>query len=765
MESRRLEDETGAIKFTEEKHHLVPDVQTTEGIVSNVLSADDDPAMQAWTFRSVFLGIGIGIFSSVLGEIYYFKPQALQVSTIFLVMCAYVLGEFWSFAIPRRGILKWINPFHFNMKEHAVIQIISSTASYSAIGAEVLTVQRLWYNSKINSGIGIFMLFSSQLIGYGFVGLLRNALVYPTDMLYPNSIPVASTLQALHMDKANVKKKLKIFYISFAVMFVYEILPEYIFLLLIGFSIPCLAAPNSSVVSHLFGGANGNEGLGLLSFCFDWQYIASVGNPMVIPIIATMNALAGYVLCNVVFMGVYYGNVWEAQRFPFLSQLLYYGNSTAGDYYIYDQTLILDANNHLNSTALQEQGIPWMTPTYVIYLIATNLSVGATLTWMYLFHRDVVGIAFRLLTPSYLKQVFNVRQWNWRFWKSNNVDPRLNRDGSLPKMCHDPHFRAYLAYKDTPQWWYTVLFLIAFLIGMIIIYEADSGLPWWAFIVSLILAFIFMVFIGGTYAMFAFGGSNVQTVVQMIGSYIHPGNPMANMYFTLYGYNSVGQGFHMMNDLKLGIYVKLAPRSVFAAQVLGTLIGSIFNYIIMNQIVTAQFDVLKSIEGTPIWSGQAAQQYNTQGISWGALAKDMFSAGKRYEFVPIALAVGIFVPIPFYIAHRLLPKWHLDLINVPIFIWYMGWLVVGVNSSVGTYFIVAIMSQWYFRRYHPILFQEYNYLLSAGLSGGTQVLVFILSFATNGAAGTAHPFPDWWGNHNVDAAGNHTNVDHCLYVN
>jgi len=31
------------------------------------------------------------------------------------------------------------------------------------------------------------------------------------------------------------------------------------------------------------------------------------------------------------------------------------------------------------------------------------------------------------------------------------------------------------------------------------------------------------------------------------------------------------------------------------------------------------------------------------------------------------------------------------------------------------------------------------------LDGGTQVMVFILSFAVQGAGGTSHPFPTWWG--------------------
>jgi hypothetical protein len=63
-------------------------------------------------------------------------------------------------------------------------------------------------------------------------------------------------------------------------MFIYEIIPAYIFPLLNGFSIFCLASQHASpnvqdVFTNIFGGADSNEGLGLFSLSFDWQYIGS----------------------------------------------------------------------------------------------------------------------------------------------------------------------------------------------------------------------------------------------------------------------------------------------------------------------------------------------------------------------------------------------------------------------------------------------------------------------------------------------------------
>jgi hypothetical protein len=63
-------------------------------------------------------------------------------------------------------------------------------------------------------------------------------------------------------------------------MFIYEIIPSYIFPLLNGFNIFCLASQHASpnvqdVFTNIFGGVESNEGLGLFSLSFDWQYIRS----------------------------------------------------------------------------------------------------------------------------------------------------------------------------------------------------------------------------------------------------------------------------------------------------------------------------------------------------------------------------------------------------------------------------------------------------------------------------------------------------------
>jgi OPT family oligopeptide transporter len=558
-------------------------------ITTHVILVEDDPSLNPWTFRAFFLGIGLSAFGGVLAEIYYFKPQTVLVSTMFLAIISYVLGMGMDAFTPRTGPFRWLNPHPFNKKENAFIVIMSSAAATAALGTEVLAVQRLFYNVTPNPAASIFLLFSSQLLGYGLAGLFRGSLLYPSKMLYPTMVPLVSMYDTLYKDHntgAN-RKKFKVFWIVFFAIFIWEVFPEYIFPLLTGFSIFCLADQNNAVFTNVFGGSNGNEGLGLLSICFDWQYISGGINPMTIPLKAQVSNFIGYVLCIVVFLGVYYRNVWNALALPFLSQELFYANGT-----LYNQTLILNDQLEVDPVLLQEQGLPYYAASWVVQLLTTNLGMAATFTHLLLWNRDDLRLAWSWAFPSNIKR--SLAHFNWKFWQESgmrNIDEEEETD---------PHYREMLKYPDAPNSWYLVVLVIAIVMALVLIYKTNSTLPWWGFVIALLLSVVSIVFFGALYAMTGLQFI-IQPFVQMIGGFLHPGKPMANMYFVLYTYNSVLQAQLLLRDLKIAQYVKLPPRAAFTAQMIGTLFGAVLNYILMNSIIDNQREILLSIEGTNIW--------------------------------------------------------------------------------------------------------------------------------------------------------------------
>ncbi|KAF7316671.1 OPT oligopeptide transporter [Mycena chlorophos] len=770
------------LSTTDEKHDLkgsdieVAD-QPAEGefevlhderdIATHVIDVEDDETLSPWTFRAFFLGLGLSAFGGVLAEIYYFKPQTVLVSTMFLAIIAFILGKGMEI-IPPIGPLRYLNPFPYNKKENAFVVIMASAAANSALGTEVLAVQRLFYDITPNGAGGVNLPVVQQRYAVNWLATALaafsavRALLYPSKMLYPGALPLVSMLDALYKDAEGARKKRRLFWIAFTVIFFWEILPEWMFPLLTGFSIFCLANPRSGDFTRVFGGSNGNEGLGLLSLCLDWQYISGGESQ------SDGDSVKGASLQLYRLHFVYGRVLWrllqqhlERKIVPLpglqLSQELFYANGT-----VYDQLLILNSNFEVDPTLLAEQGLPFYASTWVVQLLTTNLGMAATFTHLLLWNRDELRAAWSWATPSALRQSFAT--FNWRFWQDNGMreeDPET-----------DPHYREMLKYPDAPNSWYFVTLLISLIMALVLIYKTNSTLPWWGLIISLLLATISIVFFGALYAITGLQFI-IQPFVQMIGGFIHPGKPVANMYFVLYSYNSVSQAQLLLKDLKIAQYTKLPPRAAFTAQIIGTLLGvsisdhfpivligfcagAILNFFLMNSIIDNQREILLSVEGTNIWSGQQPQQYNSQAIAWGGLSHQLFAINQRYQWTAWAYLVGLIVPVPFWLAYRFFPKLRTDYLYTPVICYYIGWLCVGINSSIFSYFSIAFISQWWIRTRYPKWFAKYNYVLASALDGGTQVMVFILSFAVQGASGNAHLFPQWWG------ANQNGNYDRCL---
>ncbi|EIN08007.1 OPT oligopeptide transporter [Punctularia strigosozonata HHB-11173 SS5] len=695
-------------------------IETDADYSTRLLSLEDDPSLPIFTFRMWFLALGLSCFGSVLGQIFYFRPQTVSVSQLFLQIIAYILGKAMEEVIPGpHQVGRWKTPDNafwrfmnggpFNLKEHVAITIMAATASDSALAISIFAAQDLYYNVVPNAGVGIFTLIGSQLIGYGMAGIMRVFLVYPTYAVYPQLVPTVQLFDALHRGKSAIlqKKRLRFFWAVFIAIFVWEWFPEYIAPTLTGVSIFCLADQKSAWFTRIFGGAAGNEGLGAFSLCFDWAYVGSGGGSigsLFTPLSTQLSLYGGCAVCMIAFCACYAQNVWHAQNFPFLTQLLFYENGTE-----YDQLLILNDDYTLNYTKLAEQGLPWYAASQLLYKISRTMYIGAAVTHFILWHsKSIYGIIKKARTEE----------------------------------CDDPHYQKMKVYKEVPWYWYVAIFVATIAMALATSYTAHSGLPWWGLFVALIFATAFVPVIGTLYCTVGYSPS-IENLVQMVGGAIIPGKPVANMYFTLYGYNSVSQSLNLLRDLKLGQYTKLPPRVTFAVQTIGTIIGGVLNYVIMRTVLSSQRDILLDVQGSNVWSGQQVQSYNSDAIAWGALGKPLYATGTRYGFVPYMLLAGLGFPIPFWWLHKKYPNFGWNNVFTPILVAELGYLSVGINSSVFTSFALAIFSQWYLRKYRATWFRKYNFLLSAALDGGTQVMVFVWTFAVGGGSGTVHPFPTW----------------------
>lgn len=346
-------------------------IETDVDVATRLISLEDDPTLPAFTFRMWFLGLGLSCFGAVLGQIFYFRPQTVYVSRLFLQIMAYILGVVLEEIIPgpgnpheglrfgENGFWRFMNPGPFNIKEHVAITIFSSTAAESALAISIFAADDLYYNINPNVGVGIFTLIGSQLIGYGLGGMMRAFLVYPTYIIFPNLLPTVQLFDALHRGKKMFlqKKRVQFFWLTFVGIFVWEWFPEYIAPTLTGISIFCLANRRSAWFTRIFGGAAGNEGLGMFSICFDWNYVGSGGSSigaLFTPLNTQLSLYSGTAICIIAFCACYAQNTWNAQNSPFLSQSLFYENGT-----LFDQLSILDSNFRFDPAKLDVVGLPW----------------------------------------------------------------------------------------------------------------------------------------------------------------------------------------------------------------------------------------------------------------------------------------------------------------------------------------------------------------------------------------------------------------------
>lgn len=280
-----------------------------------------------------------------------------------------------------------------------------------------------------------------------------------------------------------------------------------------------------------------------------------------------------------------------------------------------------------------------------------------------------------------------------------------------------------------------------------IAYANHSQLPWWGVIFAIALSSILSLPLNLINAVTGYGfGLNV--LAEMICGYVLPGYPIANMYFKTLGYNTMAQAGVMANDLKIGHYLKVPPRMTFLHQMLGTIIGCIFNYIVNNSITTSQREILIDPVGNQFWNGAGPQTINSAGITWGAIGPAvMFGPSTQYYIILWAFIIGFALPVPFWLLHKRYPKAGFNYVNMPMILNGIA-TMPGTNTSwITLSFVIIIVTQWFVKRRHSAWFAKHNYLVSAALDSGTSLMVFLIALIFLGAAGgQTYLFPDWWGN-------------------
>ena len=599
---------------------------------------------------------------------------------MFLILLIWVFGKAWEKLTPSaerfpsgwpRRIARFLNlGQEFRIKEHVVASLIASSGNNGLAGVEIYAIERLFYDRIVSVSTALLGTFSLALCGFVLAGVMRAIVVYPAEAVYWTTLPQVVLYQQLHFDTHANKDRLRKFAGFFSAFFIWEWFPAYIMPWLSGVSIPCLASQSASpqrrkVLTTIFGGANSNEGLGLLNFTLDWQYVTS--SAATLPLKQQVNAWAGTAIWWLVLPILYYTNAFGAGNLPMMSTSLFNASGKR-----FNVTNFFGIQPVIDTAKLHEAGaLPQLTIATIWGYFGQTLAIGALIAHTLIFFgKDI------------LKAV------------------KSARDKTQP----DPHYQAMLKYKDVPMWWYGIVFVLAFVAGIIVNAIGDTTLPVWAYIVALLVGAVIAPFSMVLYSMFG-NGVGTYALFKMLGGALVPGRPLANLYFTAWGHQVVLLAVNLANWLKVGQYTKVGHRTMFFTQIYASLLGAAFNYIAMDWITSSQREILIDPIGNNVWSGQVVQSMNTQAITW-ALAKEYYSASGPYYIVPLGLLLGACAPVLHWAAIKVWPQLREVPIVTPIVFTSMALYYVGATSLVGTTIAVGVFCQVWLRRRHPGIYNK-----------------------------------------------------------
>ncbi|KAK4401796.1 Oligopeptide transporter 4 [Sesamum angolense] len=297
----------------------------------------DDPTLPVWTFRMWFLGLLSCALLSFLNQFFAYRTEPLVITQITVQVATLPVGHFLAAVLPETkfrvgGRVFSLNPGPFNMKEHVLISIFANAGSAfgngSAYAVGIVTIVKAFYRRNISFLAGWLLIITTQVLGYGWAGLLRKYVVEPAHMWWPGTLVQVSLFRALHEKDGKRMSRAKFFLIALICSFTWYVVPGYLFPTLSSISWLCWTF-SKSVTAQQIG--SGLRGLGLGALTLDWTAVASfLFSPLICPFFAIMNVFAGYALIIYLVIPIaYWGfDVYGARKFPIFSSHLFTAQAT-----------------------------------------------------------------------------------------------------------------------------------------------------------------------------------------------------------------------------------------------------------------------------------------------------------------------------------------------------------------------------------------------------------------------------------------------------
>ncbi|SCU93362.1 LAME_0F03532g1_1 [Lachancea meyersii CBS 8951] len=703
-----LDDEYAGITVEDDSPY--PEVRAA------VPSSDDTSLCQntlrMWTLGMIMTTIGCG-----LNMLFSMHSPSIVLSSYVTAILAWPLGRAWDKVMPNKRLFgKWgpqLNPGPFNVKEHALITAMGNVAfgGGSAYATDILLSMNNFYGRNFGWGFNLLATWSTQCIGFALAGLSRKVLVDPASMIWPGNLVSCTFLTNMHVNENHVANgwtisRLKFFLIVFICGFVYYWFPGFIFQALSYFAWITWIKPNNVVLNQVFGASTG---LGLFPLTFDWNQIAGyIGSPLIPPVGAIFSILLSMIaIFWIVVPAVHYSNVWYGKYLPI-------SDSASYDRFqnVYQVKKIITENLSFDKAAYEQYSPLYLSAAFAISYGLSFASMTATIMHAAMFHgRDI-----------------------WAALRRKDVEKE------------DVHNRLMKQYKDVPHWWYGIVFLVFFALAVATIRAWPTEMPVFTLIIALMIAAFFLLPVGIIFAVTNISvGLNV--ITEFIIGYMTPGKPIAMMFFKTFGYITNSQAIYFAQDMKLGHYMKVAPRTLFWAQMIATVWGALVQVCVMTWAQGNIKDICTSQQASHFTCPGAKVFFNAS-IIWGVIGPQrIFSAGQIYNKLMYFFILGAGLPVMNWAILKKWPNSLIKYVNWPVFFSGTGLIPPATPYNYGAYCMVGIGFGYFVKKRFFHWWTKYNYSLSAGLDislAWSSLIVFVTLGLTNTDA------PSWWGNNVIN---------------
>jgi len=670
--------------------------------------------MPCSTWRAWFVGVIFAIVISGLNQFFFFRFPSVTIGVLVAQLLSFPFGRGLALILPnRRAFGMELNPGPFTVKEHVLATIMGSVGAQSAYATDIIAVQRVYYKQSWNFSYQWFVVMSTQLIGFSLGGIARRFLVAPPSMIWPANLVYCALFNTLHSQhysgegkRGGISRERFFVYVLTGGVLWYFV-PGYLFTGLSYFSWMVWIKPDNVKLGQLTGTFSG---LGMSLITFDWTQITYIGSPLATPWWAEANIMTGFVFFFwIITPTLYYTNTWFAQYFPISSRGSFDNTGAA-----YNITRILTPESTLDLDAYKAYSPLFLSTTFALSYGLSFASITAILVHTFLYFRKQIWVQAR---------------------KSLNEQP-------------DIHARLMARYSLVPEWWYAIIFLSMFAVGIIAIEVWPTNMPVWAFVLALIIAFFYMIPVGMIQAI-----TNQQiglnVITELVIGYALPGRPIAMMLFKTWGYITMAQGLQFASDFKLGHYMKIPQRPMFFCQVVATIMAGT-TQLGVQAWMFSNINNMCDPHQPDHFICPSTEVFGTASIIWGLIGPArQFSKGQVYYGLLFFFLVGAIAPcIPFLVTRRY-PNSVLKYINFPVIFSGTGLIPPATAVNYVPWGIVGFVFQYYIRRRNFAWWSKYNYVLSAALDSGVAIgailVFFCLQFPQNGAIG-ANSILTWWGN-------------------